>query len=78
LQTEKNAAIEPELLERARRVAQDEGVSVDELASQALQRELGRRSLERFKREGEARRGELTDEQVESIVETAIREVRGR
>jgi hypothetical protein len=76
MEAPKNVAIAEDLLERAGRVAQAEGTTVDELASQALQRELGRRSLERFKRQGDQRRGAMTDEQVEQTVENAVQDAR--
>ena len=76
--TVKNVTIAPELLERAGKVAQDKGVSVDELASEALQRELGRLSLERFKRQGDSRRRGMSDEEVERTVEEAVNDVRAR
>jgi hypothetical protein len=78
MNAQKNVTIDPEVLERAGKVAQDAGVTLDELASEALQRELGRRSLARFARQGEARRRGLTEEQVDAVVETAVHEVRGR
>ncbi len=74
--TAKNVTIAPELLERAGQVAQDKGVSVDELASEALQRELGRLSLERFRRRGESRRRSMSDEEVDRTVEEAVDDVR--
>lgn len=76
--TAKNVTIAPELLERAGKVAQDKGVSVDELASEALQRELGRLSLDRFRRQGDSRRRSMSDEEVERTVEEAVDDVRGR
>ena len=76
--TAKNVTIAPELLERAGKVAQDKGVSVDELASEALQRELGRLSLERFRRQGDSRRRGMSDEGVERSVEEAVDDVRAR
>jgi hypothetical protein len=74
---QKNVAIEDrELLERAAKVAEAEGKTVDELATEALQRELARRSFEKIKREAEARRGGMTDDEVDSTVERAITEYR--
>ena len=74
---QKNVAIEDwELLERAVKVAQAEGMTVDELATEALQRELTRRSFEKIKREAESRRSGMTDDEVDSTVERAITEYR--
>ena len=74
--TPKNVAIEPELLERAGKVAEAEGKTVDELTTEALQRELARRTFERAKREGETRRRGMTDDDVERSVEKAVQEYR--
>jgi broad specificity phosphatase PhoE len=74
--TPKNVAIEPELLERAGKVAEAEGKTVDELTTEALQRELARRTFERAKREGETRRCGMTDDDVERTVEKAVQEYR--
>ena len=74
--TPKNVAIEPELLERAGKVAEAEGKAVDELTAEALQRELARRTFERAKREGETRCRGMTDDDVERTVEKAVQEYR--
>ena len=74
--TPKNVAIEPALLERAGKVAEAEGKTVDELTTEALQRELARRTFERAKREGETRRLGMTDDDVERTVEKAVQEYR--
>jgi hypothetical protein len=77
--TPKNVAIESsELLERAAKVARAEGKTVDELATEALERDLARRSLERFSREGEQRRRGMSNDQVEAAVQKAVHDVRGR
>jgi hypothetical protein len=76
MRTEKNIAIEPEVLEQAARQAQAEGKTVDELAQEAIKRHLAQRTLERFRRDAEERRGSKTDEEVEAIVDTAIKESR--
>jgi hypothetical protein len=74
---QKNVAIEDqELLERAAKVAQAEGKTVDQLATEALQRELARRSFDKIKRDAEARRRGMTDDEVEFTVERAITEYR--
>jgi hypothetical protein len=74
---QKNVAIEDrELLERAAKVAYAEGMTVDELATEALQRELARRSFDKTKREAESRRHDMTDDEVDSTVERAITEYR--
>lgn len=73
-----NVTIAPEILERAGKAASEAGLTVDELASQALQRELARRSLDLFRRQGDARRGDMSDEEVERTVEQAVHDVRTR
>jgi ribosomal protein L13E len=64
------------LLTRAREVAQQDHISLDELAAEALQRHLARRILERFKREVDMRRRDMTDEEVENTVAQAVQEYR--
>ena len=66
--TPKNIAIEPELLDRAGRVAEAEGKTIDELATEALRRDLARRILDRLKGDAEARRRGMSDADVETVV----------
>ena len=73
---EKNIAIEPEVLEQAMRQAEAEGKTVDELIQEAIKRHLAQKSLERFKREADVRRGNKSDEEVEAIVDRAVKESR--
>lgn len=70
------ASVPPALLARAQAVAQREQISLDDLAAEALQEHIARRTLERFRHEGETRRRGLSDQQVESIVDQAIHEYR--
>ena len=74
--TPKNIALEPDILARAEQVAQAQGVTVDELATKAMERELARLWLQRIGREAQARRGNMTDEEVDGVVEQAIQEDR--
>ena len=75
--TPKNIAIEdPELLERYEEIARSEGKTVDELTTEAIRRDVARRWLERNTREAQVRRGNMTDQEVEAIVEKAIQESR--
>ncbi len=72
-----NVAIEDrELLERYAEIARSEGKTVDELTTEAVKRDVARRWLERNKREAQLRRGSMTDEEVESIVQKAVQESR--
>ena len=75
---EKNlhAFVPPALLAQAEAAAQQEQISLDELAVEALQRHIARRSLERFRRAGEIRRRGMTEKQVEGFVDQAIHEYR--
>ena len=50
--TAKNVTIGPEILERAGKAASAAGLTVDDLTSEALQRELGRRSLDAVQTSG--------------------------
>jgi predicted transcriptional regulator len=56
--------------------ARSEGKTVDDLAVEAMQKHLARRFLERMKREAEVRRGNMTDEAVEEVVDRAIHDYR--
>ena len=58
--------------------AREEGKTVDELAVEALQRELARRGLNRLKNKAEIRRRGMTDESVDNAVEQAIAKIRAR
>jgi hypothetical protein len=75
--TPQNVAIhDPDLLQRYEEIARSEGKTVDELATEAVKRDVARRWLERNKREAQLRRGNMTDEEVETVVEKAIQESR--
>jgi len=73
---QKNVAIEPGLLEEAGKVAAAEGKTVDELATDALKRELARRALDKFRRDAEPRRHGMTDAEVAATVEEAVHQSR--
>ena len=64
------------MYDRMQQEAEAEGKTVDELAGEAVQRHLARRWLERTGREAQVRRGNMTEEQVEAVVEKAIQESR--
>ena len=74
----KTIAVSDEIYERVQKVAAAEGTTVEELATKALERDLARRWLERVGREGQIRRGNLTDDEVDTVVERAVQESRGR
>lgn len=72
----KNVAIEPELFDRIAEEAATEGKTADDFANEAARRYMARRWLDRTKREAEVRRGNMTDDQVETVVEKAVQESR--
>lgn len=76
MSTEANIRLPETLLEQAQKVAQAHGTSVDELAANAVQRELIRLFWEKNKHEAALRRGNMTDEEVEEVVNRAIAEDR--
>ncbi|HEY6989565.1 MAG TPA: hypothetical protein VH369_14320 [Bryobacteraceae bacterium] len=71
-----NIRLPETLLEQAQKAAQAQGTSVDELAANAVQRELIRLFWEKNKRDAALRRGNMTDEEVEELVDRAIAEDR--
>lgn len=74
----KNIAVPNEIYERVQKIATAEGTTVEELATKALERDLARRWLERVGREGQVRRGNMTDDEVEAVVQRAVQESRAR
>ena len=72
----KTVTLADDVYDRMQQEAEAEGKTVDELAGEAVQRHLARRWLERTGREAQVRRGNMTDEQVEAVVERAIQESR--
>ena len=74
--TAKTITLPADLYERVQQEAQGEGKTVDEVATEAVKRELARRWLERTRREAEIRRGSMTDGDVAAIVNTSVREWR--
>lgn len=72
----KTITLPADVYERVEQEAQGEGKTVDEVATEAVKRELARRWLERTRREAEIRRGSMTDEEVEATVDTAVQEWR--
>ncbi len=75
--TPKNVAIEaPGLLKRYDEIERSEGKTVDELTTEAVKRDVARRWLEKNKREAQLRRGNMTEDEVEAVVQRAIEESR--
>jgi hypothetical protein len=71
-------AVPDEIYERVQKAATAEGTTVEELATKALERDLARRWLEQVGRDGQLRRGNMTDDEVEAVVERAVQESRER
>jgi putative PIN family toxin of toxin-antitoxin system len=74
--TEPNITLPAELLAQMQALAVKEGKTADELTVELVKREVARRTLERFKIEGEQRQGNMTDEQVQEYVDRVIHEYR--
>ena len=72
----KSIAVPDAIYERVHQIAAAEGTTVDQLATKAIERELARRWLNRIEREGDRRRGDMSDAEVEAVVERAVQESR--
>lgn len=76
--SERKIAIPDDVYDRVEKVANAEGATVEELVTKALERELAHLWLVQVEREGQARRGDMTDDEIESVVERSVQEFRGR
>ncbi len=74
----KSIAVPDAVYERVQQVAAAEGTTVEQLATKAIERDLARRWLDRIGREGDQRRGDMSDAEVEAVVERAVQESRTR
>jgi fructose-1,6-bisphosphatase/sedoheptulose 1,7-bisphosphatase-like protein len=74
----KSIAVPEALYERVQQVAVAEGTTVDQLATKAIERDRARRWLDRVWREGDLRRRDMSDAEVEAVVEGAVQESRTR
>jgi hypothetical protein len=74
----KSIAVPDTIYDRVQEAAAAEGTTLEQLATQALERDLARRWLDRVAREGDLRRGNMTDADVEALVERAVQESRVR
>ena len=74
----KSIVVPDAVYERVQQAATAEGTTVDQLATKAIERDLARRWLERVWREGDLRRGNMSDAEVEAVVERAVQEFRAR
>ncbi|HXH23977.1 MAG TPA: hypothetical protein VNI78_01935 [Vicinamibacterales bacterium] len=74
----KSIAVPDTVYERVQQIADAEGTTVEELATRAIERDLARRWLDRIGREGDQRRGDMSEADVDAVVEQAVRESRQR
>jgi predicted transcriptional regulator len=70
----KSIAVPDAVYERVQQIAAAEGMTVDQLATEAIERDLARRWLDRVGREGDLRRGDMSDAEVEVVVERTVRQ----
>jgi hypothetical protein len=75
--SDRKIAIPDDVYDRVEKVANAEGTTVEELVTKALERELARRWLVQVEREGQARRRDMTDDEINSLVERSVQEFRG-
>ena len=76
--SDRKIAIPDDVYDRVEKVANAEGLTVEELVAKALERELARRWLVQVEREGQARRRDMTHDEINSLVERSVQEFRGR
>jgi hypothetical protein len=74
----RSIAVPEAIYERVQQIAAAEGSTVEQFATSAIERDLARRWLDRIGREGEQRRADMSDAEVEAVVEQAVRESRTR
>ncbi len=74
----KSIAVPDAVYGRVQQIAAAEGTIVDQLATKAIERDLARRWLDRIGHEGDQRRGDMNDAEVEAVVEQAVQESRTR
>lgn len=70
--SERKIAIPDDVYGRVEKVANAEGATLEELVTKALERELARRWLVQVEREGQSRRGDMTDDEINSMVERSV------
>lgn len=72
----KSIVVPDAVYQRAQDIAAAEGTTVDQLATKAIARDLARRWLARVGREGDLRRANMGDAEVEAVIERAVQESR--
>lgn len=76
--SDRKIAIPDDVYDRVEKVANAGGTIVDELVAKAFEREHARRWLVQVEREGRARRRDMTDYGINSVVERSVQEFRSR
>lgn len=71
-----NITLPDELLPRLEELARAENRTADDIATEAVKQHLVRRFWQQTQREAEKRRGSMTDEEVNEVVNCAIQDVR--
>lgn len=76
--SQRKIAIPESVYDRVEKVANAECTTVEDLVNKTLERELARRWLVHVGRDGQARRGNMTDDEVSTVVERSVQEFRDR
>ena len=74
----RSIAVPDAIYESVQQIAAAEGTTVEQLATKAIERDLARRWLDRIGREGDQRRANRSEAEVDAVVEQAVRESRTR
>ena len=74
--SQKTINLPDDVYERVQRQATEEGKTVDELAAEFVQKQLAHAALDRLSRKAERARGNMTEEEVEAVVDRAVKESR--
>lgn len=71
-----NVALPEELMVQAQREADAQGKTVEDFVIDAVQRQLTQAFFRKVREEAEARRAGMTDEEIEEVVNRAVKEYR--
>ena len=74
----RNIIISDVVYDRVKQAAAAEGTTIEQLATQAIERDLARRWLDRVGQEGDERRGAMSESDVEALVADAVQQSRTR
>jgi hypothetical protein len=72
--SDRKIAIPDDVYDRVENVANAEGTTVEELVTKPLERQFARRWLVQVEREGQARRRDMTDDEINSLVERSVQD----